>query len=91
MNFPRIEITRVDAKVNVGIIMPDLHQYPIFTNTRNSALDAELLAKYLNEHLLGHFQEMKRAAYEAGYKDGRSKRKKRDHFCRDLDHNKDSL
>lgn len=58
-------------------------------------VDSEAYASLLAQHLCGELSEAmrscKEAAYELGYKDGRGRRKKRDHFCGDLDNNPESL
>jgi hypothetical protein len=78
-----ITVSRTKEKVviKVNLEIPD---YTIpFEFSRSHELDAELLERFIREKLWGRIEDIKRVFYEKGYKDGRSKKDKKDYFsCR---------
>ena len=91
MKYPIINFYRKDSLAKISIELPGLCQRPIFHMNRACDMDAQLLVDRLERDLKQHFQAMKKAAYEAGYRDGRAKSKKRTSFFGDLDHSPESM
>ncbi|MFW6039286.1 MAG: hypothetical protein ACOC9P_02285 [bacterium] len=86
MGYPNVSFRREDKTVCANVDVPGLPQTVVFQFIGHSPNHAELLARHLCSELSEQMERMKREAYNAGWNDKAKKRRKRTHFCGDMDH-----
>lgn len=68
-----ISVNRKDKRVEIKIELGSIGWNINFTNERSSEFDATLLEKFIKDELYKHISNMRREAYEEGWKDKASK------------------